>query len=177
MWKPLVVALSLATPMFAQSLRDGVEMTVAINKVTAMKYGFKVAVTVTNVGSIPATLALTGASESKLHMLFVQQWDENLGWQEVGQCHDTVPTATTTLKPGQPFEDVEPIGDLAHGFTSTPCPRRIQHLRGSIRAVVCAFKSEREFKNRMRTAVPCKEFYSPSYNLPEDEVRALGSVP
>jgi hypothetical protein len=170
-----LVALCLTTAAFGQSHREGLELTLDIDKVTPTSYGFKVAVMVTNVGRIPATLALTGVTESKLHMLFVQQWDDRLGWQDVGQCHDSVPTATVTLKPGQSFDDVEPVGDLAHGFVSTPCPRRIQHLRGSIRAVVCAFKSEREFKNRVRPRTSCEEFYSPSFNLLADALRRLGS--
>lgn len=163
--------------MFAQVPSNGVEMTVGINKVTATNYGFKVTVVVTNVGSIPATLALTGGTESKLHMLSVEQWDENLGWQDVGQCHDAPPRKVMTLAAGQSFTDIEPIGDVAHGFVSTPCRRRIQHLHGSIRAVVCAFKSEREFNDRVRRHISCKEFRSPSFNLPEDAVRALRSGP
>ena len=174
-WKSLVILILASAALApAQAPHDEPSLAVIINKVTPAKYGFEVAATVTNVGVVPATFAVTGVTESTLHSLFVQQWDSKLGWQEVGQCHDALPAATMTLKPGSSFTDTAPIGDLAHGFVVTPCPRHVQHLHGSIRAAVCAFKSELEFQNRVLTNTACKEYYSPTFDLPESAV-GLGS--
>jgi hypothetical protein len=72
-----------------------------------------------------------------------------------------------TIAPRQQLEDVVPIGDLEHGWSSSVCLRKIKRLGGKIRAVVyCVYKSEEEYKDRLHCGDCCTLTVSPDLNLP-----------
>jgi hypothetical protein len=145
------------------------QTTVTIKSVSPAAFGFNVTVEVTNVGTRPIVVQLSpnpAAGHPRLQSLTVEQWDTNLGWQRVGPCKDIEGQRTRTLSQHQAMQDVVPIGDVAHGWSNAPCPRKIQHLGGKIRAVLaCTYDSEGEFKRR-RGIEQCQLVESPPVELP-----------
>lgn len=144
------------------------QTTVTIKSVSPAAFGFNVTVEVTNVGTRSMVLQLSPdpAGHPRLQSLTVEQWDANLGWQSVGPCNDIEGLRTRTLSQHQAMQDVVPIGDAAHGWSNAPCPRKIQHLGGKIRAVLaCTYNSESEFKRR-RGIEQCQLVESPPVELP-----------
>jgi hypothetical protein len=144
-------------------------LSVRVKSASANVHGFDVAVEVKNLGGRPVILQLSPklAGNPRLQSLTVEQWDANLGWQSVGPCRDVEGESTLKLAPQQATQDVVPIGDLAHGWANAPCPRKIQHLGGKIRAVmICTYSSVREFKQR-RGIAGCQRAESPSIDLPK----------
>jgi hypothetical protein len=124
---------------------------------------------VKNLGARPVILQLSPnlAGNPRLQALTVEQWDAKLGWQNVGPCQDVEGESTLKLSPEQATHDVVPIGDVAHGWSNAPCPRKIQHLGGKIRAVIfCTYGSVSEFKQR-RGIAGCQQVESPSIELPK----------
>jgi hypothetical protein len=95
-----------------------------------------VSIRLKNVSATAVKLARTGTAAPMLQSLDVQQWDETLGWQSVGPCRDVPPRTMITILPQQQIDDVVPIGDLEHGWSSSVCLRKIRRLGGKIRAVV-----------------------------------------
>ena len=130
-------------------------------------FGYEVTVKIENVGPRSVSLALSHTTHPTFQSLGIQQWDRNLGWQSVGPCLDVPPNTTRTLAPGESLEDVVPIGDTSHGWASTVCRINIEYLRGKIRAVLCVYASDQQFKNRTRTSTPCTHVESPPFQLPE----------
>jgi hypothetical protein len=130
------------------------EIELRIKKFDPAPHGFAILVSVKNVGERPLVLAKTGSPlefgrYDVLQSLDIQQWDEKLGWQHVGPCHDIAPMATVTVAPGRTIEDVITISDKAHGWGGAPCPVRIAHLGGRVRAILgYAYGSELEFQER-----------------------------
>jgi hypothetical protein len=130
------------------------EVELKIKRFDPAPHGFTILVSVKNVGERPFVLAKTGSSlefgrYDVLQSLDIQQWDEKLGWQHVGPCHDIAPMATVTVAPGETIEDVIPIGDEAHGWGGAPCPVRVAHLGGKIRAILYyVYGSELEYQER-----------------------------
>ena len=91
-------------------------------------------------------LGEAGEAKGTLQSLDIQQWDDKLGWQSVGPCRDVAPDTTMKLEPGESLKNIVRIGDRAHGWTSAVCPRKIEHLGGTVRAILYyAFDSERDF--------------------------------
>jgi len=128
-----------------------------------------VVVRVRNVGNRPLVLAKAGTPlelrrVDALQSLDIQQWDEKLGWQHVGPCNDVAPMATVTVAPGEAIEDSVPIGDRVHGWGGAPCPVRIAHLGGKIRAILYyAYDSESAYQERKASHT---NTISPSIELP-----------
>jgi hypothetical protein len=117
--------------------------------------GFDVIVTIRNTGSKALILGAAAEGKGTLQSLDIQQWDDKLGWQSVGPCRDVAPISTLRLNPGESLQNIVPIGDRAHGWASTVCPRKIQHLGGRVRAILYfAYKSEEDFANRMSKRSP-----------------------
>jgi hypothetical protein len=53
------------------------------------------------------------------------------------------------LNPGAILRNVVPIGDRAHGWKNTVCPRKIEHLGGKVRAILYfAYQSEENYEQR-----------------------------
>ncbi len=138
-----------------------------IEKVSPTAHGFEVTVRVKNISARPIVLAQSGVAKPVLQSLDVAQWDDKLGWQSVSPCLDVPPSRTRTLAPQQDMQDIIPIGDLEHGWTSTVCPRKIQHLQGKLRATLCYYNSKREFEKRMNLQKPCTTVESVPFDLPK----------
>jgi hypothetical protein len=118
-----------------------------IEKFRLTSFGFEVTVNVKNAGKTPLVLGESGEAKGTLQSLDIQQWDDKLGWQAVGPCRDVGPASTLTLDPGESLENIVRIGDRAHGWTNTVCPRTIEHLVGKVRAVLYyAYDSEQDFR-------------------------------
>jgi hypothetical protein len=113
-----VVALLVAFPVLARTPQEA-RLALEIQKVIQTKFGYEVSVRVKNVSPIDVVLWRTGDAPSKLQSLDVQQWDKKLGWQSVGPCRDVPSSTLLTIAPQQQLEDVVPIGDLEHGWSST----------------------------------------------------------
>jgi len=155
-----------AVPLLAKP-PEGTKLALEIQKATKTKFGYEVSVRVKNVSGADLVLGRTGAAPSKLQSLDVQQWDENLGWQSVGPCRDVGPIGVLTMAPQQQLDDVIPIGDLEHGWSSSVCPRKIKRLGGRIRAVFsCVYKSEKQYEERLRCRDCCILTTSPDFQLP-----------
>lgn len=138
-----------------------------IEGISPTDYGFEVKIKITNTGTQPAVLMLSAGKKPKLQSLDIQQWDGKAEWRSVGPCLDVYTDQTTTLKSDESLEDVVPIGDTSHGWTSSVCSRTIAHLGGRIRPVLyCSFDSERQFRNRMKSAKTCKRIEGSSFALP-----------
>ncbi len=164
----MVVLLALGSGVSAAQRARSPTVAVTIEKLSPTAYGFEVTVRVKNVSRRPITLALSGSEKPTLQSLDIQMWDQKLGWESVGPCLDVPPSRTRTLSLQQEILDIVPIGDIAHGWASSVCPRRIQRLRGKVRAVLyCAYNSKSEFEKRMDLSVPCKQVQSPSVDLPK----------
>jgi hypothetical protein len=161
-----ITALVVAVPVLAKTPQKP-NLALEIQKATQTKFGYEVSIRVKNISSAAVVLGRTGAAPSKLQSLDIQQWDEKLGWQSVGPCRDIPAITVLTIAPQQQLEDVVPIGDLEHGWSSTVCPRKITRLGGRIRAVVsCRYKSENEYKKTLRCDDCCTPIASPDFNLP-----------
>jgi hypothetical protein len=120
-----------------------------IEKFQATSSGFEVTVSVKNTGTARFVLGESGEAKGTLQSLDVQQWDDKLGWQSVGSCRDVPPASTVRLEPGESLQNIVRIGDRAHGWTSTVCPRGVEHLGGKVRAILYyAFDSEQDFRKR-----------------------------
>jgi hypothetical protein len=162
----VLAAFLVAAPVLAKAQQKGT-LGLEILKVTQTKFGYEVSIRVKNVSPAEVVLGRTGAGPSKLQSLDVQQWDANSGWQSVGPCRDVRTTTVITIAPRQQLEDVVPIGDLEHGWSSSVCLRKIKRLGGKIRAVVyCVYKSEEEYKDRLHCGDCCTLTVSPDLNLP-----------
>jgi hypothetical protein len=161
-----LVAILVGVPVVANTSRES-KLQVEIQRASQTKFGYMASIRVKNVSPSEVALGRTGAAPSKLQSLDVQQWDEKLGWQSVGPCRDVPVMTVLTLAPQQQLEDVVPIGDLEHGWSSSVCPRKIRRLGGKIRAVVyCIYKSENEFKKPLSCHDCCTPIASPDFNLP-----------
>lgn len=160
-----LLAACSSIPAVGQQM-DAEKIALTIQKLSPTSFGYEVTVKVENAGTRSVSFALSGTNHPT-HSMGIQQWDKNLGWQSVGPCLDVGPSTTRALAPGESFEDVVPIGDTSHGFVSTICRSNVEHLGGKIRAVLCVYKSDEEFKKRMGTLVPCMEVESPPFHLPE----------
>jgi TonB family protein len=160
----ILLAASITVPAVGQQI-DAERVALTIQKLSPTASGYEVTVKVENAGTQSVSLALSGTTHPT-HSLGIQQWDKNLGWRPVGPCLDVGPDTTQALAPGESFEDVVPIGDTSHGFVSTICRSNIEHLGGKIRAVLCVYKSDDEFKKRTGTLVPCMRVESPPFHLP-----------
>jgi len=156
-------------PFFVLGSVPRKEVELRIKGFDPASHGFTVVVSVRNVGNRPLVLAKTGTPlefgrSDALQSLDIQQWDEKLGWQHVGPCHDIAPMAAVTVAPGGIIEDAIPIGDSAHGWGGAPCPVRIAHLGGKIRAILYyAYSSELEFQERKASHAG---IISPSVEIP-----------
>jgi hypothetical protein len=163
-------AFALAcTPFFVLGRVPRQEIELRITRFDPASHGFTVVVSVRNVGTRALVLAKTGTPlefgrSDALQSLDIQQWDEKLGWQHVGPCHDIAPVAAVTVAPGETIEDSIPIGDSAHGWGGAPCPVRIAHLGGKIRAILYyAYSSELGFQERKASHAG---IISPSVEIP-----------
>jgi hypothetical protein len=168
------VVTTLLTPLFlciaslVQSSSSFLKL--EIEGISPTDYGYEVKIKVTNTGTRPAVLVLSGAKKPKLQDLDIQQWDGKAEWHSVGPCLDAYTDRTTTLKPDESLEDVVPIGDTSHGWSSSVCLRTIEHLGGRIRPVLyCSFDSERQFRSRMKSAGTCKRIEGSSLVLPRKD--------
>ena len=164
----LVIVAILASNLLGQTAAPS-GLSVRVTNVSPNAHGFDVAVEVKNLGARPVILQLRPqlAGNPRLQYLTVEQWDANLGWQDVGPCQDIEGERTLKLSPERATHDVVPVGDVAHGWGNAPCPRKIQHLGGNIRAViVCTYGSVNEFKQRKGIA-GCQRVESPSIELPK----------
>jgi hypothetical protein len=121
-----------------------------IEKFTPTAFGFNVLVSVKNSGKLPVVLAkAAGDKPNTLQSLGMQQWDAKMGWQGIGPCRDVPPSTVITLGPGQIVENLIPVGDRAHGWSSTICPNRIEHLGGKVRAALSyVYQNEKQFRDR-----------------------------
>ena len=149
--KILLVLILVSSTMEGQtSLRK--KLRVRIESVSPTSFGFNIDASVTNLGSRPVTLAeAAGPYRGTLQSLSVEQWDEKLGWQEVGPCRDVISELTITLEPNETIRNTVPIGDTSHGWNNSVCLPKIAHLGGKVRAILYyAYESEEEYKNRMR---------------------------
>lgn len=148
--------------------KQGADLALRIEKVSPTEFGYDVTVTIANVGIEPAFLAVGGPNGATwLQSLAVEQWDNVLGWQSVGPCHDIPPYETRLLAPGASTQDIVPIGDTCHGFSSAACLRKIERLGGKIRAVLYVYGSDSEFRERMTKSVTPKQFTSPPTQVAE----------
>lgn len=159
----ILFALSISV-LAAGQQPDAEKAVLTIQRLSPNAFGYEVTVKVENTGTQSVSLALSGTTHPT-YSLDIQQWDENFGWQLVGPCRDVGPDTTRALAPGESFEDVVPIGDTSHGFVSTMCRSNVEHLGGKIRAVLCLYKSDEEFKKRMGTLIPCRWIESPPFQL------------
>lgn len=120
-----------------------------IEKFQPTSSGFEVTVSVKNTGTARLVLGESGEAKGTLQSLDIEQWDDKLGWQSVGPCRDVVPDTTVKLEPGESLQNIVRIGDRAHGWTSTVCPRKIEHLGGKVRAILYyVFASDQDFRRR-----------------------------
>jgi hypothetical protein len=144
-----IVVLSVFSLSVVGQVPTGKRVVIKIEKFSPTSYGFEVAVSVKNTGTQPLILAETGWKKGTLQSLDIQQWDDKLGWQSVGPCWDVAPMSTVKLNPGESLQNVIPIGDRAHGWAGSVCPRKIEHLRGKVRAILYfAYESQEKFKER-----------------------------
>jgi hypothetical protein len=144
-------------------------LAVTVKSMSPASHGFDVTVEVKNLGARSIILQLSPelAGNPRLQSLTVEQWDADLGWQYVGACRDVEGDRTMALLPKQTTQDVVPIGDVAHGWSSALCPRKIQHLGGKIRAVLtCTYHSVSEFQKRKGIS-GCQRVESDSIELPK----------
>ena len=162
-----LAAIALAASVAAQSSLNK-SLRLEILRFTSTSFGFEVLVSVKNIGDHPVVLATApgfGLRSDELQHLGIEQWDEKLGWQPVGPCRDAVAGTTMTLGPGQSIQTTVPIGDKAHGWNSTVCPRKIEHLQGKVRAVLYfAYHTKAEFRKGYPKGRV--DIYSPSVDLP-----------
>jgi len=140
-------------PFFVLGSVPRKEIELRIKKIESAPQGFLIFVDVKNVGDRPFVLAKTyapyGFPSDVLQSLDVQQWDSKLGWQHVGPCHDIAPITTITLTPGEVIQDSVPIGDKAHEWGGAPCPVRVAHLGGKIRAILYyVYASQADYEGR-----------------------------
>jgi hypothetical protein len=146
--KILLVVILASSMMSGQTALRG-QLRVKIERISPTSFGFNVLASVTNLGSQPVILAKGGWEEHALQSLDVEQWDEKLGWQSVGPCHDVGPIGTVALKPNETVQNIIPIGDTSHGWNSSVCPRKISHLGGKVRSILYyAYESEEKYQNR-----------------------------
>jgi hypothetical protein len=125
------------------------KVVIKIEKFSPTPFGFDVAVSVKNIGTQPLIFGESGWKKGTLQSLDIQQWGGKLGWQSVGPCRDVAPMSTVKLNPGESLQNVVPIGDRAHGWAGSVCPRKIEHLGGKVRAILYfAYQSEEQFKAR-----------------------------
>jgi TonB family protein len=157
-----VLALPFCIPVFGQQDNPDI-VALTIEGISPTRTGYDVTIKVENAGTRPASVTLSGTSHPTLHSLGVQQLDKRDGWQSVGPCLDVPPDRTRTMSPGDSPVDVVPIGDASHGWSNTICPNKVEYLGGRIRAVLCVYKSDQQFKNQ----VPCNWVQSASFQLPE----------
>jgi len=157
-----ILALVYIVPVFSQQA-NSYNVTLTIQKISPTNVGYDVTIRVTNEGTQPASVTLSGTTRPTLHSLGVQQWDQMHGWLSVGPCSDVPPDTTRMLSPGDSLVEVVPIGDASHGWSNTVCPNKVEHLGGRIRAVLCVYESAEQFKKH----VPCKEVESAFFQLPE----------
>jgi hypothetical protein len=161
-----LILILICIPAFGLRAAPPREIKLRVEKFDSAPHGFNVVVDVQNVGNRPVVLARTGRPfpDDALQSLDIQQWDSDLGWQYIGPCHDILPITTVTLAPGETIEDSIPIGDKAHGWGGAPCPVRIAHLGGKIRAILYyAYGSETAFQERKASHT---NIISPSIELP-----------
>jgi hypothetical protein len=166
----LVCLLAISSGASAGQTANPPKLSLNIMAITSTPSGFHVSVEVKNLGASSITLQLNPApaGDPRLQSLAVQQWDDKLGWEYVSPCRDVEGEETRTLSPQRGMQDVVPIGDVAHGWSSSVCPRKIQHLGGKIRAVLlCAYNSEREFKKLGGSIARCQQVESPSVDFPK----------
>jgi len=145
-----IFALTLS-PLLAQGqVVEQRNIQVKIEKFTPTAFGFNILVSVGNSGKLPIVLLKAPSVKANtLQSLGIQQWDTKLGWQGVGPCRDVPPSSVITLGPGESIQNLIPIGDKAHGWNSTVCPNRIEHLGGKIRAILSyVYESEEQSRNR-----------------------------
>ena len=129
-----VAAFLVAAPLLARASQRA-NLALEIQKVAETKFGYTVSIRVKNVG--PDVVLMGTGDAPKLQSLDVQQWDDKLGWQSVGPCRDVPATTVLTIAPQQQLEDVVPIGDLEHGWSSSVCPRVSKELVANISKSVC----------------------------------------
>jgi len=164
--RPLVTALFFAFSINAfGQLAVPSEVRLFIQKVSPTTFGYLVSVKIENTGPQTVSLPLTPTDPPIFQSLTVQQWDKEFGWQSVGRCLDLPPTTTRRLQAGETAEDVVPIGDASHGWGGTLCRPKLWRLGGKIRAALCIFDSDEQFRNRIKT--PCRIVVSPTTQLPE----------
>jgi len=146
---PLVLILVSSTMGGQTALRK--ELRVKIESISPTSSGFNIVSSVTNLGSHPVILAKAAdPHRGTLQSLNVEQWDEKLGWQAVGPCRDVVSDLTVSLQPNETIRNTIPIGDMSHGWNSSVCPRKIEHLGGKVRSILYyAYESEEKYQNRM----------------------------
>jgi hypothetical protein len=163
----LLLAISSCEALGQSANPSGI--TVTVKSVSPAVDGFNITVEVKNLGARSVILQLSPepAGNPRLQSLSVEQWDATLGWQNVGPCRDVEGESALKLSPQQKALDIVPIGDVAHGWSSALCPRKIQHLSGKIRAVLtCTYHSMTEFKKR-RGIEGCQRVESLSSELPK----------
>jgi len=164
-----LILVFFLVPLFALQSAPRKEIELRIRKFELATHGFRVLVDVKNVGNRSVVLGKTGMeidfpADDALQSLDIQQWDSDWGWQHIGPCHDIAPITAVTLAPGQTIEDSIPISDKAHGWGGAPCPVRIAHLGGKIRAILYyAYSSETAFQERKASHT---NIVSPSVELP-----------
>lgn len=163
-----MILILICIPAFGLRATPPREIELRIKKIESAPQGFLIFVDVKNVGNSPLVLAKTyaafGFPSDVLQSLDVQQWDSKLGWQHVGPCHDIAPVTTISFAPGEIIQDSVPIGDKAHDWGGAPCPVRIAHLGGTIRAILYyAYGSEADFHERKARHT---NIISPSIELP-----------
>jgi len=151
----ILLAACTSVPAVGQQIDAG-KVALTIQRLSPTAFGYEVTVKVENAGTHPVSFALSGTTRPT-HSIGIQQWDKNLGWQSIGPCLDVPSSTTRALAPGESFEDVVPIG----------CRFNVEHLGGKIRAGLCVYKSDEEFKKRMGTLVPCMWVESPPFRLPD----------
>ena len=157
-----ILAIVLTVEAFGWQANSST-VALAIQKISPNNVGYDVAIKIVNEGAQPAIIALSGTTRPKLHALGVQQWDGKGKWLSVGPCRDVPADTTRSLPAGESLEDVVPIGDANHGWSSTICPSKVEHLGGKIRAVLCVYASDEQFRKH----VPCKQVASEIFELPK----------
>ena len=144
-----VVVLSLFCLGTFDHVPKGKRVAIKIEKFSPTRFGFDVLVSLKNTGTEPLILGEGGWKTGALQSLDIQQWDDKLGWQSVGPCHDVAPVSTVKLSPSESIQNVIPIGDRAHGFANSVCPRKIEHLGSKVRAILYfAYQSQEQFEAR-----------------------------
>jgi hypothetical protein len=148
--KILLVLILVSSTMEGQTAPRK-ELRVRIESISPTSFGFNIVASVTNLGSHPVTLAeAAGPHRGTLQSLNVEQWDEKLGWQEVGPCRDVLSELTISLQPNETIRNTIPISDTSHGWKSSVCPRKITHLGGKVRSILYyVYENEEKYQNRM----------------------------